>query len=75
MYFAKEFSIMLIANPSSLDAYPEGCVSVSRTHSCGRVHRHLAKDLCFAKAFRGSHALSFVVETVKGKLFPKLCCT
>jgi hypothetical protein len=31
MYFAKEFAILLITNPSSLDPYPEYCFAVSRT--------------------------------------------
>lgn len=48
---------------------PEHCFSVNRTHSCGRGHRYLAKDMLLAKEFPCRHALSLIVISMMRKPF------
>jgi hypothetical protein len=57
---------MLMTNLSFLDPYSKCHFSVERNLSFGRWYRH------FAKEFRCSHALNFVVILVLRKVFLKL---
>lgn len=71
MHLAKEFSVMLITNPSSLDPYPEPGSSANRIHPYRRGHRYFAKDIYLAEVFQCSQCFKLYLIIVTRKPIPK----